>query len=308
MKFKILFFIATLSFSAFAKNGGDDAGNGGFAYKQSIKILEMATRELEHKIVSSEMPELKQNPSWRTILQTTLSYDRLQKLYKKNAYRGGRKLAMDYTVNPPVVKVLKPYYEAFMGKTDDELESSSREVQKRLLHEASHIWGYKESQSEVFAVKFLEDQESIEHRPTQALDVISGCSCLNGRADSGNSCESFCAKKPATSSPLLYIHYAPNAEIALHPKLGNVYNWCTVQLENDVTAPQCFLYATDDNEEIKSIPVTVTPGSNTVVANIQQLSFNKNYKFFLYEGKAGSNATSNAAIILRKRQSSEERN
>lgn len=306
MKFKIFILLAAVSFNVFAKNGGDDAGNGGFAYKQSIKILEMATKELEHKIVSSEMPELKQNPSWRVILQTTLSYDRLQKLYKKNAYRGGRKLAMDYTVNPPSVKVLKPYYEAFMGKTDDELESSSREVQKRLLHEASHIWGYKETQSEDFAARFLDSYEQIETRPTNAMDVVSACSCLNGKADSSNSCEKFCADKPVSSSPLLYIHFAPNAEIALNPKLGNVYNWCTVQLESDATAPQCFLYATDDKEEIASIPVTITPNSNTVVANIQQLSFNKYYKFVLYEGKTGSGARSKAAVVQRKRQTTDD--
>jgi len=307
VKFKIALLFLTISCQLMAANGGgDDAGNGGFAYKQSIKILEMATNELEHKVIDSDLPELKENPSWRAILQSSLAYDHLQKLYKKNAYRNGRKLAMDYVVNPPTVKVLKPYYEAFMGKTDQELESSSLEVQKRLLHEASHIWGYNEKESEIFAVRFLENAEQVETRPTNALDVVTACSCMNGKADSSNSCEKFCSEKPLTSSPILYITFAPKAEIALNPKLGNVYNWCNVQLERDVTAPQCFLLATDDNETISSIPVTINPGSNSVSANIQQLSFNRYYKFALYEGKTGSNAMSNAAAIMRKRQSQED--
>ena len=51
------------SANLFAKEeGGDDAGNGGFAYKQSIKILKMATEELEKKIIDSDLKDLSDFP------------------------------------------------------------------------------------------------------------------------------------------------------------------------------------------------------------------------------------------------------
>lgn len=166
MKIKNLILALGLLASAlvFAK-GGDDVGNGGFAYRQSVIILKKATEDLEDKIRNSTMRELVDNPNWRTILQDTLGYQNLDKLSKKNQYRGGRKLAMNYIVNPPTVIVLKPYFEAFAGKTDTELEDASLEVQKRLLHEAAHIWGYKEEAAEEFAVAFLKNVDNPDPGP-----------------------------------------------------------------------------------------------------------------------------------------------
>ena len=112
-------------------------------------------------------------PARRLILQNTLGYDDLKKMPNTNRNRGSKKLAMDYVINPASVIVLKPYFEAFMGKTDGELEASSIEVQKRLLHEASHIWGYNESAAEEFAVAFLADADKPEVRPTNQIEIKS---------------------------------------------------------------------------------------------------------------------------------------
>ncbi len=292
MKFKyILIMLSLVSTNVFAR-GGDDAGNGGFAYKQSIKILEMATSNLEHKIIDSDLKELHDHPVWRAVLQETLNYDHLQQLPKKNAYRGGRKLAMDYVVNPPAVKILKPYYEAFMGKTDDELEKASLEVEKRLLHEASHIWGYNEKDSEAFALRFLNDVKENETRPTNQIDIKSFCSCLNGKSDIISDCDDYCRQMPATSSPILFLNTIMGPDVSSNPKLGNLYNWCNVQLAGDTTSPQCFLNATDGVNTIKNIPVLIDYGSNSLTANIQQLAKDRTYILKIVEGKSGSNAQS----------------
>ena len=286
-----------MSTSLFAR-GGDDVGNGGFAYKQSVRILKMATASLEDKIRDSYLKDLVDHPERRAILQDTLGYEDLDKLSKKNHYRGGRKLAMNYIVNPPTVIVLKSYFEAFMGRTDSELEEASLEVQKRLLHEASHIWGYKEEESEKFAIAFLEAPGNVRHSDI-TIDQGSVCSCLNGKSDIINNCASFCAIKPKTSQPTLYVNAILGEATANNPLLGSLYKWCNVQLSNDETSPQCSLVATDGENEV-TLPVTISPRtSNSFSANIISLEKNRTWILKLVETKTGSEAQSKEFQIIR---------
>ena len=290
--------MSTLAFS----KGGDDTGNGGFAYKQSIKILEIAAKDLEGKIISSDLAELKQYPERKEILLSTLDYHHLRQLPKKNAYRGGKKLAMDYIAKPASVKILKPYYEAFMGKTDSEVEESVQEVEKRLLHEASHIWGYNEVDAEAFALRFLEDADWEGKRPTNQIDIkLNYCSCINGKSDLIYDCDNFCAQAPITSAPTLYLDTIMGPDILKNPKLGNLYNWCTVQLNSDGIPPQCFLNATDGIHEV-TIPVSINPKSNSLTANIQDLNLDRTYVLKIIEGKTGSDAQSKEFQLRRKIQ------
>lgn len=301
----LLLFLLTVSSASLHARGGDDVGNGGFAYKQSVIILKMATKTLEAKIVDSTLKELVDHPERRLILQDTLGYDDLDKLSKRNQSRGGRKLAMNYIVRPATVIVLMPYFDAFAGKTDTELEDASLQVQKNLLHEAAHIWGYKEDAAEKFAIAFLEDALGAETRPTNQIEIKSDfCSCINGKSDILSACDNFCAQKPVTTSPVLYLNTILGADIVFHPKLGNLYNWCSVQLRGNTTTPQCFLSATDGVNEINNIPVTITPGSNSMTANISMLAKDKTYIVKIVEGKTGSNAQSKEFQIRRKSTSS----
>lgn len=295
----LLLLISTQVFS----RGGDDVGNGGFAYKQSVKILKLATSALEEKIRDSEMNELIKHPERRLILQNTLPYTELDKLSKKNRYRGGRKLAMDYVVNPATVIILQPYFEAFMGKTDSELEDASLEVQKRLLHEAAHIWGYNEQQAEKFSLSFLakDDEREPEQRPTNQIEIKSNfCSCKNGKSDIINDCDAFCAVQPVTQEAILYVDTILGPDIVLNSKLGNLYNWCSAMLNGDATPPQCTVTATDGVKVFSNIPVTITPYSNVFKANINHLPINRTFTLKLVESKTGSNAQSKEFQIRRK--------
>lgn len=301
---KKLLLIAIISMSAnvFAK-GGDDAGNGGFAYKQSIKILQIATKELEGKIRDSSINDIERFPERRDILLHALSYENLKKWYLWTSYRDGRKLEMDYSVKNKTVTILKPYYQAFAGKTDTELEDASLEVQKRLLHEASHIWGYKEEESEVFAIKFLNTASDDAIRPTGSIEIKNDfCSCLNGKSDIVNSCDKFCAKQPVTDQPIFYANTNPGAPVLAHPKLGNLYNWCSVQLYSDRTTPQCVLNATDGTNTI-NIPVSINFGSNAFTANIATLAKNRTWILKLIENKTGTGAQSKEVQIRRREPS-----
>lgn len=284
--------------SLFAK-GGDDVGNGGFAYKQSVIILKMATSALEDKIRVSTLKDLVDYPERRAILEDTLAYDNLEKLSKKNQYRGGKKLAMNYIVNPATVIVLKSYFEAFMGRTDSELEEASLEVQKRLLHEASHIWGYKEADSEKFAVAFLKNintpPPADENRPSD-ITIGDFCSCINGKSESTKTCDKFCATKPVINEPILYVNTLLGEESL--GKFGSLYNWCTVMLSGDQTTPQCSLQATNGQERTY-IPVNIASGSNSFTANIITLSKYKTWDLKLVETKTGSYAKSASFQVKR---------
>lgn len=147
------------------------------------------------------------------------------------------------------------------------------------------------------------DDSAVAARPTNQIDIKSDfCSCINGKSDVINDCSSFCATVPTSTTPTLYVNTIIGTDIALNTKLGNLYNWCSVQLDGDPTSPQCFLSATDGVNTINNIPVTVNSGSNSFTANIQQLALDKTYLVKIYEGKTGTNAESKYFQVRRKTQ------
>jgi hypothetical protein len=304
MKITRKFLLAVLMIftsAAFARNGGDDVGNGGFAYKQSVIILKMATSDLEHKIKFSTLQDLVDHPERRTILMDTLGYNDLDKFSKKNRSRNGELLQMDYVVSPPAVVILKPYFVAFSGRTDDahEREVASLYVQKLLLHEAAHIWGYKEDAAEEFAKEFLMNVSNESTRATNDIMIKPDfCSCLSGKSDIGPQCDKFCESEVNSEQPLLYVNTIIGPQTAANSKLGNLYNWCTVQLHNDTTTPQCSLNATD-GKNTYNIPVTINYGSNSFSANIISLAKNRDWTLKLVENKTGSFAQTTQFTIKR---------
>lgn len=283
--------------TAFARNGGDDVGNGGFAYKQSVIILKMATSSLEDKIKYSTMPELIKNTQWKEILSNTLKYSALDKYSKKNAYRGGRRLQMDYKVKPAAVIILEPFFLAFAGRTDGELEVAAYHVEKLLLHEAAHIWGYDEQEAEDFAKSFLNNSDK---RPTDDISIKYFCACKEGKSDLNNSCNSFCAHKPISASSVLYATTEIGIQTLRHNKLGNLYNWCHVQLINEPNLPQCELVASSKGQRI-FLPVTISPGENSFTASIDTLPRNQIWNLHLEESKSGSYAKTKSFQIIRPR-------
>ncbi len=305
--FKLKFFLLTIfliSSNVFAR-GGDDAGNGGFAFKQSVKILKMATSALEEKIKNSVLVDLVKHPERRLILQDTLGYNDLEKLFKTNRSRGGKLLAMDYLARPPKVILLKPFFVAFMGKTDRELEDASHEVQKRLLHEAAHIWGFNEKKAEEFSLAFLNNIDSGKPpadvpRSMTRIGIENFCSCRNGKSDIAKDCDLFCARKPITESPTLYIEARIIDIILPDMNIQNLHDWCTVQLDIDETSPQCALVVNDGSNDI-NLPILINPNSKEVTVDISILNYNSPYTLNIGEIKTGSNARSEEFSLERKK-------
>ncbi|QDK41582.1 hypothetical protein DOM21_08975 [Bacteriovorax stolpii] len=144
-----------------------------------------------------------------------------------------------------------------------------------------------------------------DERPTNAIDIKSDfCSCINGKSDIINNCDSFCAAKTPTDQPILYVNTIMGTDIALNTKIGNLHNWCTVQLTEDQTTPGCSLIATDGTNTV-SLQMTTSAGSNSFSANVSTLTRNKTWLLKIQETKAGSGAQSKEFQIRRINQASD---
>jgi len=256
MKWILLVFSLLMTAHAFSRDG-DDAGNGGFAYKQSRKILKMATEEVLVKVEESEFPELIDYPERREILLEVLSYDALEKLPKTEHYRGGRLLSLDYKIDPNGLKVYKPFYVSFMGTLDIHLEAASEEVQKRLLHEAAHIWGYGEDRAERFALEFLsyKKSEGRHNVKWEAKEDFPTCFCQNGRHKEGSwpikSCKKVCQDNTFGSNKLeLFAKIELSLEDQFNPDITNLKGWCHNELGDGHISPDCYITVEEEFEDI----------------------------------------------------------
>lgn len=278
-RLKMIFLVSLIltlgSLNASASRVGDDAGNGGFAFKQSIKILRMATAEVVEKVRRSDFPDLVRNPDRREVLERALQYLNLVRLPNQDVSRGERLLAMDYVINPPTVKVYKAFYMSFAGTLDMHLAAASKEVQKRLLHEASHIWGFDEQRAEKFSLDFLEHDGDIFDDVPDRSDVVvknDHCICEDGVSIGSSSCEQFCAAR-ISSSETLFGNINLNQSDS---EIRNLHDWCNKELPSGGhISPQCSMEVYDGNETI-SLAV-VTNRSNQFTVNLDPLKKDKTY-------------------------------
>jgi hypothetical protein len=148
----------------------------------------------------------------------------------------------------------------------------------------------------------IDDSKSL--RPSGEVFVSADfCSCLNGKSDIINDCDSYCASVTSTTTPMLYGNVTLGSLVANNSSFGNLYNWCNAQLASDATSPQCTLTAWDGTNTIENIPVTIGKNANTFKADISSLSYNTTYIVKFIESKSGSNAVSTEFQIRRVKQS-----
>ncbi|MBY0415527.1 MAG: hypothetical protein K2Q18_15245, partial [Bdellovibrionales bacterium] len=143
-------------------------------------------------------------------------------------------------------------------------------------------------------------------RPTNAIEINSDfCSCVDGKSDIINNCDTTCSQKPVTTRPTLYVKTIPGLAITGNTKIKNVHNWCNVQLASDDIAPGCTLNAVDEYNNTINLAVNTVAGSNDFTADVQNLQKNRTYILKLVESKSGSNAQSKSFQINRKDQTTD---
>jgi hypothetical protein len=139
-----------------------------------------------------------------------------------------------------------------------------------------------------------------EVRPTNVIEINSDfCSCLNGKSDIINNCDSFCALKPVTDRPILYVNTTPGTEVVNNTNFKTLYGWCTNQLPNDSTSGQCKVIANDGNNTVYLDP-TVSSTTNSFSVDILTLAKNRTWILKLVETKTGSMAQTKEFQINRK--------
>lgn len=140
-------------------------------------------------------------------------------------------------------------------------------------------------------------------RPTNQIDIKSDfCSCIDGKSDIISDCAATCSTKPSTTVPMLYLNTTVGPEIALNTKLGNLENWCKVQLEDDTAAPACFLSAYDGSTTLK-IPIGPQDIiNNSLSVDIKALALDRTYIVKILEANTGTNAQSKEFQLRRKTQ------
>lgn len=134
-------------------------------------------------------------------------------------------------------------------------------------------------------------------RPDGAIFVKKDfCSCVGGKKDIVNNCDQFCSGTNDQNATL-YGSVTLGPEVELNQQLGNLSNWCTVEI-NENTGPSCVLEVFDGTNT-EQLSITIPPGANTFTSSIASLDFNKTYVAKIVEVGSASNASSNNFQIYR---------
>lgn len=143
-------------------------------------------------------------------------------------------------------------------------------------------------------------EELIEiRRPDEQIFVKRDyCSCLNRKPDILNNCDSFCANRN-TTSPTLFGSVEVGVEILLNEDLGNLFNWCTREIDDGLTSPSCLLEVFDGGTT-QRLSIEIPQNSNTFTVSLQSLEFNTTYVARIVEQTSG--ARSDAFQLIRKQQ------
>jgi len=135
-------------------------------------------------------------------------------------------------------------------------------------------------------------------RPTDEVYINKDfCACNAAVPDIINNCEAFCVSNPSTT-PTLFVNTTMGPNISLNAELGNLHNWCNVEIGDGLTGPACFLEVFDGTGTT-DLSIENSAGSNSFKVNISSLAINKTYVATLKEKGSGSNAKSQSFQIRR---------
>lgn len=135
-------------------------------------------------------------------------------------------------------------------------------------------------------------------RPDNAIFIKKDfCSCVGGKRDIVNNCDQFCAGT-SDAAATLYGSVTLGPDVELNEQLGNLSNWCTVEI-NEETGPSCVLEVFDGTNT-EQLAINIPAGSNTFTVNIASLlPLQKTWVAKIKEVGSGSGASSNNFQIYR---------
>jgi hypothetical protein len=129
-------------------------------------------------------------------------------------------------------------------------------------------------------------------RPTNQIFITNDfCACLEGEANILNNCTNFCASRPASEttslSAFLFVNTTLGVDIVNNESLGNLQNWCTVELAGEPTKPDCKLQLTDPAGTIQLLNVSFG-SNNSFKSEITNIETNVTFVASLIETQSGA--------------------
>lgn len=138
--------------------------------------------------------------------------------------------------------------------------------------------------------QYCKDKAAV--RPDNAVFWKSDfCACKDGKAITFGNCAAFCSDKNTSGAERLYANFTVTEAISLGG-LGNIGAWCKTVLPGETQNPECELQAKDDKGNTIRLGVVVPSGTNSIMANIQDLAFDKTYVLSLVEKVSGAKSDS----------------
>lgn len=127
-------------------------------------------------------------------------------------------------------------------------------------------------------------------RPSDQVYIQSVCGCLGSLPDILNNCSSVCASRNDLT-PTLFGTVTLGSDIALNSLLGNLHNWCTVEIGDGLAQPECQLELRNGTS-IYTKPVSTVEGSNTFSVDLNGIPLNMTFAATIYEKKSGAKSKS----------------
>ena len=208
---------------------------------------------------------------------------------------------------PVCLEFYEPNEKKCLAKCGTDQHVASSEEKKRLVEEVNESSLEEEEKEEILRNAVQAKGVCLEGvgllRPNHEVFVKSRvCICLNGKPDSLNNCSAVCAGKTFAEedTSFLYgsVHLGPN--ILNNPKLGNLKNWCEVDLSPDYPGPGCVLEVISEHDR-RDLQIEIPTDSNSFTVNVSQLPYETTYIAKIVETNSTSNVESDTFQIYRKK-------
>lgn len=136
-------------------------------------------------------------------------------------------------------------------------------------------------------------------RPENSIFVKPDyCSCLAGKRDILNQCDSFC--KGTTEGPTLYGSVILGEKVILNEVLGSLERWCNAEIPGvPGVSPTCKLEIYDGKSK-EYLDMTIPANSNNFTVNINTLKLNVTYIAKIVETGSNTNRASSDSFQIRR--------
>ena len=158
------------------------------------------------------------------------------------------------------------------------------------------------SKSEVIRTELLKIYDNAKgiciddiKRPTNEIIIKNDyCACDGSLEFIVNNCHNFCSTRN-DPTPTLFGSVTISANIKNDPLLGNLYNWCTVEIKDGHYSPSCLAEISDDFST-QYLEVTLSPNTNTFKLDLSFMEANQTYTLKIIET---TSKASTSAVQLR---------